>query len=135
MIRKGKHMGKMLDEYIKHNGENLWDFEVLPGVDFENDNRIHPLKQRDVMRLVEAVKMDEHILAVIVFGSAVRFDCHSQSDLDVLVVREDELLKISSSLDKVESELDIIFSSRLGNRLGEEIAQTGVIVYRRDKDV
>ncbi|WP_300659350.1 nucleotidyltransferase domain-containing protein [uncultured Acetatifactor sp.] len=74
-------------------------------------------------------------MAVIVFGSAVRFDCHSRSDLDVLVVRDDRQLAIDGSLDEVSSELDIIFSSHLGSRLKEEIAQTGVVVYRRNRDV
>ncbi len=128
-------MSTVADEYIKHSGENLWNFELLPNIHYENSSHIHPLKQRDVARLIECVKRDEHILAVIVFGSAVRFDCHSQSDLDVMVVREDDDLKIDSCLDEIDSELDIIFSSRLGSRLKEEIGKTGVIVYRRGKDV
>lgn len=128
-------MHKAAEEYIRHNGENLWDFEIVSEMDFENRNHIHPLKQRDVGRLVEAVKRDAHILAVIVFGSAVRFDCNSQSDLDVLIVRDDKELKIESSLENINSELDIIFNTRLGERLREEIAQTGVVVFRREQNV
>lgn len=131
-------MKKAVNDYIQHTGENLWDFEVVsqPNItEVENINRIHPLKQRDVNCLVESVKNDCHILGVIVFGSAVRFDCHSQSDLDILIVRDDKELRIDSSLEDINSELDIIFSSRLGVRLEKEIAQTGVIVYRRKEDV
>lgn len=123
------------EEYIQHNGENLWDFEVVAQYCYENINRIHPLKQRDVGCLVKAVKEDRHILGVIIFGSAVRFDCHSRSDLDVLIVRDDGRYWIDGSLDEIESEMDIIFNFRLGRRLREEIAQTGVIVYRRGSDV
>lgn len=125
----------MTEAYIHHNGENLWDFEVVAGPDVENINHIHPLKQLDVGCFVEAVKKDPHILGVIVFGSAVRFDCHSGSDLDLLVVRDDEKLQIEGPLDQVKSEMDLIFSSRLGERLEKEIARTGVVVYRRGEDV
>lgn len=122
----------MIGEYIRHQGENLWDFEVVAQADIENINHIHPLKQRDVGCFVEAVEKDPHILGVIVFGSAVRFDCHSGSDLDLLVVRDDKKLQIDGPLDKVRSEMDIVFASRLGQRLKKEIARTGVVVYRRD---
>lgn len=128
-------MAGLAERYIRHNGENLWDFEVVSQRFYENVNRIHPLKQGDVGRLIEAVEKDGHIQAVIVFGSAVRFDCHSGSDLDVLIVRDDKEFAISSPLDGVESEMDIIFSAHLGSRLEEEIAKTGVMVYRRDEDV
>ena len=120
-----------VDSYISHNGEHLWDFEILSDFHYENVNRIHPLKQRDVFELINAVKNDSHITGVIVFGSAIRFDCHSMSDLDVLIIRDDTLLKIDASLSEVRSELDINFNTKLGNRLKAEISKTGVIVYRR----
>lgn len=122
----------IVDQYICHTGENLWNFEVVTEQPFENAHRIHPLKQRDVSHLIEAARQDEGILGMIVFGSAVRFDCSSGSDLDVLIVREDKELKINGPLEEVSRELDLIFSSRLGGRLREEIGRTGVIVYRRD---
>lgn len=126
---------KAVNDYIKHHNENLWDFEVLEGNDFENVNRIHPLKQKDVFRMIQCAREDKHILGLIVFGSAVRFDCHSGSDLDLVVIRDDNKFTIDSSLDWVESELDLIFSSAMGERLKNEIAKTGVIVYRREQDV
>lgn len=122
-------MKEAADSYISHTGENLWDFEVILDSDVKNINHIHPLKQRDVDRMAKAAQKDCHIRAVIVFGSAVRFDCHSGSDLDFLIVRDDDRIRIDSPLDEIESETDIIFSSQLGKRLREEIARTGVIVY------
>lgn len=120
-----------VDKYIKHNGENLWDFEILPDCNFMNANHIHPLKQRDVQQLIFCIKNDQHILGIIIFGSAVRFDCNSFSDLDIFVVRDDTALTIDGILDNVKSELDIIFSSKTGERLRKVIEQTGVIVYKR----
>lgn len=124
-----------VDTYISHNGDDLWDFEILAGQQYENVNHIHPLKQKDVFMLIQDVQKDPHIMGVIVFGSAVRFDCHSRSDLDVLIIRDDSQLKIDASLSEVQSELDIIFQSRLGARLKKEIGKTGVIVYRRKQHV
>lgn len=124
-------MNTSIDSYISHNGDHLWDFEILPGIQYENANRIHPLKQRDVSKLITAVQNDPHIIGIIIFGSAIRFDCHSASDLDVLLIRNDSQLKINASLSEVNSELDIIFNAKLGKHLKNEISKTGVIVYRR----
>ena len=124
-------MNFVTDEYVKHNGENLWDFEVLDGCDFINVNHIHPLKQRDIAALTRILCYDAHIREAIVFGSSVRFDCNSASDLDVLVVRDDDKMRIDAPLDEICSEMDVIFASRMGDRLRDEIARTGVPVYRR----
>lgn len=124
-------MNTQIDSYISHNGSNLWNFEVQNNLQYENVNHIHPLKQKDVFRLIEAVKRDIHIIGVIVFGSAVRFDCWSWSDLDLLIIRDDLKLRIDAPLSDIKSEMDIIFSARLGDRLKEEIRNTGVIVFRR----
>lgn len=124
-------MNTSIDSYISHNGDHLWDFEILPGLQYENVNHIHPLKQKDVSEFIAAVQNDCHITGIIIFGSAIRFDCHSASDLDVLLIRDDPQLKINASLSKVKSELDIIFNTKLGKHLKNEISKTGVIVYRR----
>lgn len=120
-----------VNQFITHNDDELWDFEVLPGCVFENANRIHPLKQKDVNEVIKVIKNDFHIIGMIVFGSSVRFDCHSLSDLDILIIRDDLKMTITGTLENVQSDVDIIFSSKLGDRLKKEIARTGVIVYRR----
>ncbi|MCD7922232.1 MAG: nucleotidyltransferase domain-containing protein [Clostridiales bacterium] len=120
------------EQYIKHNGENLWDFEIVDGCDSLNINHIHPLKQRDVSALSRLFVYDSHIRAAIVFGSSVRFDCHSASDLDLLIVRDDDQMRIDVPLDSISGEMDILFASHLGDRLRKEIEQTGVLVYCRD---
>ena len=120
-----------VDSFVSHNEDNLWDFEVVSDVKYENVNRVHPLKQRDVALLIQDVKNDLHITGIIVFGSAVRFDCHSMSDLDVLIVRDDQQIRIDTSLSNIQSELDLIFHSKLGERLKKEIQRTGLVVFRR----
>ena len=123
-------MDNRVDSFISHKGEHLWDFEIVTDEKYENVNHIHPLKQKDVLSLIQDVRKDPHIIGIIVFGSAVRFDCHSRSDLDVLIIRDDLQLKIDASLSEIQSELDIIFYSKLGEHLKKEIQQTGVLVHR-----
>ncbi|MCD7982351.1 MAG: nucleotidyltransferase domain-containing protein [Clostridiales bacterium] len=98
---------KAAEQLIEHHGENLWDFEVLEGCYSLNINHIHPLKQRDVSALSRLLAYDVHIQAAIVFGSAVRFDCHSSSDLDLLIVRDDDKLRIDAPLESISGEMDI----------------------------
>ncbi len=128
-------MNMEVDSYISHNGEDLWDFEVPLNLQYENVNHIHPLKQKDVFLLIQAIQKDPHIIGVIVFGSAVRFDCHSMSDLDILIIRDDPQLRVDAPLSEIQSELDIIFHSKLGERLKQEIQKTGVVVFRRNDHV
>ena len=122
-----------VNKYIHHDNKNLYDFEIVIEDSFYNANRIHPLKQHDTLTFIQQASLDSNIKGIIVFGSAVRFDCNSYSDLDILIIRDDDKLTIENgALDQVNSELDIIFSSKLGPRLAEEIANTGVIVYEKE---
>ena len=68
--------------------DKLWDFEVVINENFKNINHIHPLKQKDVLQIVKYAEETSDIEAVVVFGSAVRFDCNSFSDLDILVEKK-----------------------------------------------
>ncbi len=122
---------KKVTEYISHTDDVLWDFEVVTDDLFFNVNRIHPLKQDDVAKLVRCIRSDTQVAGLIVFGSAVRFDCHSGSDIDILVIRDDDKQILNCNLSEVKSNLDIIFHTKLGVRLADEIARTGVVVYER----
>ena len=69
--------------------KNYWDFEVLPNVNFKNCNRIHPLKQLELQKLIDASAYDKGIDAIVVFGSATQFRCNSKSDIDMVIFRND----------------------------------------------
>ena len=124
-----------VDDFVNDNSANLWTFPVKEGCDFENAFHIHPLKQCDAKRFVDDIRNDSDINGVIAFGSAVRFDCNSGSDLDLLIVRKDDKKDIRADITDVDGELDLIFSSGVGDRLKDEIKATGVVIYRRQTDV
>lgn len=131
MVLVDRTPGYIKKTYIKHSDKTLWDFDTVINDTFLNINHIHPLKQADTLLLIRELSQDQHVIGIIIFGSAVRFNCHSGSDLDVLIIRDDDQLTLSGNIGSIQSELDIIFSSKIGERLQEEIAQTGVVVFER----
>lgn len=54
----------------------------IPGVEV---SRIHPLQQEDVKKVFHALKGEERIKAVVLFGSSVNLRCTIYSDLDFVV--------------------------------------------------
>ena len=57
--------------------EEMWDFPVMEGVDFPNANRVHPLMQRRVEKLIRHLRQDENIKRAALFGSSLEFRCSS----------------------------------------------------------
>lgn len=109
--------------------KNYWDFEVLPNVNFKNCNRIHPLKQLELQKLIDASAHDKGIDAIVVFGSATQFRCNSKSDIDMVIFRNDNKKYYPDAFDVTTSELDVFFE--VGDRLKKILYEYGVIVYRR----
>ena len=109
--------------------KNYWDFEVLPNVNFKNCNRIHPLKQLELQKLIDASAYDKGIDAIVVFGSATQFRCNSKSDIDMVIFRNDNKKYYPDAFDVTTSELDVFFE--VGDRLKKILYEYGVIVYRR----
>lgn len=109
--------------------KNYWDFEVLPNVNFKNCNRIHPLKQLELQKLIDASAYDKGIDAIVVFGSATQFRCNSKSDIDMVIFRNDNKKYYPDAFDATTSELDVFFE--VGDRLKKILYEYGVIVYRR----
>lgn len=44
-----------------NNTENMWDFPIMEGVSFPNANRVHPLMQRRVEKLIHELSKDQNI--------------------------------------------------------------------------
>ncbi|MCH1942422.1 nucleotidyltransferase family protein [Holdemania massiliensis] len=95
---------------------------------FKNCERIHPLQQKKVARMLEDFKQDNNIIKVIVFGSSVTVQCHNDSDLDLYVVLDQEKKVIKNYYDFV---YDLWTNFSVDTKLLKEIEQKGVIVYER----
>lgn len=112
---------------------NMWDFDVMENIDFPNCNRVHPLMQRRVQRLLEILKQDENIDRVVIFGSALEFRCSSYSDLDVYIEKKNPDLPLREE-PELDCEVDIITNPGFGSRLYQEIDRTGLLVFGREEE-
>ncbi|MGL6175162.1 MAG: nucleotidyltransferase domain-containing protein [Cellulosilyticaceae bacterium] len=73
--------------------QQVQDYHFKCIVADEKYSKIHPVKQRKVYELVQALLAEdiEHkITEIIVFGSCITFACNSYSDIDLLVLGEFE---------------------------------------------
>ena len=118
---------------VNENNENLWTFEILSGINFKNCEHIHPLKQKEVQQLVNACKSDSGIDLLIIFGSSVEFRCRSNSDIDCVLIRNDNKKIVPDTFYEIHSEVDIFLE--VFSRLKDTLYKHGVVVYRRCENV
>lgn len=60
-------------------------FPAIAGCDSYDFRRIHPLKQRAVYCIYEALKDNRYVEGMILFGSSVTVCCNRNSDIDLAV--------------------------------------------------
>lgn len=109
---------------------SMWDFPVMDGVDFQDANRVHPLMQKRVERLIREFAKDPNIRKVILFGSSLEFRCNSASDIDLYIEKYDSDKKLID-LPEIDCEIDLISNLSPASRLYKEIEQTGLLLYER----
>ena len=113
-----------------NNFKAMWDFEVKKGVDFMHCNRVHPLMQARVQKILQELQQDSNIKKIVLFGSALEFRCSSYSDIDLYIEKEDPSLPLQNE-PVSDCELDLIMNLDHENRLYKEIDRTGLLLYER----
>lgn len=113
-----------------NNTANMWDFPVMEGVTFRYANRIHPLMQRRVEKLIRGLEKDQNIRRLVLFGSSLEFRCSSSSDIDLYVEKYD-LEKKLEYLPEIDCETDIITNLSPDHKLYQEIERTGLLLFER----
>ena len=108
----------------------MWDFCVLEHVDFVHCNRIHPLMQRRVQKILEHFKEDKNIKRIVLFGSSLEFRCSSNSDIDIYIEKYD-LNKPLSWEPELDCEVDIITNLDHNSSLYKEIDKKGLLLFER----
>lgn len=109
---------------------NMWDFPAMKGISFKNANRVHPLMQRRVEKLLHGIAGDQNIRRAVLFGSSLEFRCSSTSDIDIYIEKYDPEKKLASIPD-IDCELDIITNLRPDNKLYQKIQETGLPLLER----
>lgn len=116
-----------------NNFKAMWDFEVKEGVDFLHCNRVHPLMQGRVQKILQELQQDSNIQKIVLFGSSLEFRCSSYSDIDLYIEKKDSSLPLQKEPD-IDCELDIIMNLNHDNRLYKEIDRTGLLLFERGND-
>lgn len=133
------------EEYILKRKEKSWNFSAIVDEDaFLHVNKIHPLKQQQVCDIVAAAKKDNAVNSVIIFGSATRYDCDIDSDLDICIdwkngCYDDEgvLKPFTRNMYKTITEItkgnvDIINKEDLPDTYLTDAVKQGVVVYEQN---
>lgn len=113
-----------------NNTDNMWDFPVMGGISFQNANRVHPLMQGRVEKLIRELGKDRNIRRLILFGSSLEFRCSSASDIDLYIEKYDPGKKLSY-FPELDCEIDIITNLQPDNKLYQKIEQTGLLLFER----
>lgn len=112
------------------NMRNMWDFPVIEGVTFRNANRVHPLMQAQVEKLIHHIYKDKNIRRMVLFGSSLEFRCNSNSDIDIYIEKYDNEKKLGN-LPELDCEIDIITNLSPDSPLYHEIDNTGLLLFER----
>lgn len=118
-----------IEEYIKVEQFLLKNstkyFEVVSNP-FKNANKIHPVQQKNVFKIIEELKKYDEVKKIVIFGSSVTTKCNYESDLDLYV----ELTKeknVKTYL--VDVPVDFWTNFTVEPAMMEEINKKGVLVY------
>ncbi len=109
----------------------MWDFEVLPGVDFQDCNRVHPLMQKRVQKIINSLKKDTNVKKAVLFGSSIEFRCSSYSDIDLYIEKYDQEKPLEKDFE-IDCEVDILADLEHNTRLYQEIDKKGLILLERE---
>ena len=126
----------MVDEILRRSGvrsksqkhyiPDRTSWKICIDTPFLNCERIYPIQQRKVKAIIEQALQDPDVQRIIIFGSSVTQACHIGSDVDVYFEMSDNHVPRFEDLD---FEYDVWTNFTVDNRLKEEIAKKGVVVY------
>ncbi len=113
-----------------NNFDIMWDFPVKEGVSFGNANRVHPLMQTRVDKLIQILSKDKNVRRIVLYGSSLEFRCNSNSDIDLYIEKDDKDKKLERIPD-LDCEVDIITNLSVESRLYQEIDRKGLLLFER----
>ncbi len=113
-----------------NNFDIIWDFPIKEGVSFKNANRVHPLMQTRVEKLIHTLSKDENIRRIVLYGSSLEFRCNSSSDIDLYIEKDNKDKKLNF-FPELDCEVDIITNLPPTSRLYQEIDRKGLLLFER----
>ena len=120
-----------LEEYIKVEQYYLKqhpEFKVVTKRNYKNVDKIHPIQQDFVGKIVETLSSEPIVKKIVVFGSSVTSRCTYDSDIDLYVdLSEDKNVKKYD----VDVPVDYWTNFSIEPAMLDEVKKNGVVVYDR----
>ena len=102
------------------------EFKICRKRKFKNIQRIHPIQQERIEKIIDALKEYDSVKKIIVFGSSVTPRCTYESDIDLYVELSKEEHVNSYSID---CPVDFWTNFTVAPEMLNEIQSKGVVVY------
>lgn len=102
------------------------DWKICIDNPFYNCEKVYPIQQKNVRFLIDALKKDENVNRIIIFGSSVTDRCHNGSDVDIYADLKADKRPYIPACDFV---YDLWTNYTVDENLLKEILSKGVIVY------
>lgn len=125
LIKKNINNDPELRKQYTHSNE----WKICINNPFNNCEKIYPIQQKKVKKLIDDISVDKNITKIIIFGSSVTDRCNIGSDVDIYVESKKNKIKLKNVYD---FEYDLWTNNTVDKRLFDEINKKGVIVYERD---
>lgn len=97
-----------------------------------------PKAKKELNALLEQAKQDKDVLAVILFGSAVRDELHERSDIDVCLVLHPKRWEVEKLAQKrfeyLHFDLDIKLFQQLPLYVRSRVLKEGRVLLVKDED-
>lgn len=102
------------------------EFMVTRKRKFLNIEKIHPIQQENVEKILDELKKYDCVSKVIIFGSSVTPRCTYYSDLDIYVELDKE---VNVKTFNIDTPVDFWTNFSVEKPMLEEIKNKGVVVY------
>lgn len=78
-------MQKYYNSTWEQERDKRYIFHTICESKMRNLCKIHPLNQRDVNQIYEAIYTDPRVAMIIIFGSSLNMRCNAKSDIDIAI--------------------------------------------------
>lgn len=120
-----------------NNKKKQYSFKVIVDTDKFNISRIHPLKQKEALKIYDALSKDKRVKSITIFGSSTNVTCTIHSDLDVAVELKEDYInnetknEVSEVIQNItDFNADILWLDRIDkNSFIYENIKRGVVIY------
>ena len=97
MLRELQRGRAKKEEYIAHVSSSASVWKICVENPFLHCEKIHPLQQKKVRRIIDAVCQNPRVKEIRIFGSSVTPRCHVGSDVDVYMTVTEDMNPLSQS--------------------------------------